>query len=73
MINFKNDKERIAFLEDDRNGNNGWYLWGDNQELGRRWWRYDLPDCAFVVEEEKHTPIENVNEFFKALDDWNKL
>jgi uroporphyrinogen decarboxylase len=20
-----------------------------------------------------HTPIENVNEFFKALDDWNKL
>jgi hypothetical protein len=25
--NLKNDKERIAFLEDYRNENNGWCLW----------------------------------------------
>ena len=58
MIKFKNDKERIAFLEDYRNGNNGWYLWDGNDDVGRRWWRYDLPDCAFIVEEEERTPIE---------------
>ena len=73
MINFKNDKERIAFLEDYRNGNNGWYLWESSQDLGRRWWRYDLPDCAFIVEEEKHTPIENAWWTNEALSPWRTL
>ena len=59
MKKFKNDKERIAFLEDYRNADNGWYLWDENEDIGRKWWRYDLPDCALIVEEEEHTPCEN--------------
>lgn len=51
----KNDKERIAFLEDFRNLENGWYLWKDLDDIGRRWWRYDLEDSALIVEEELRT------------------
>ena len=58
MKKLKNDKERIDFLEDYRNGNNGWYLWDSNTDIGRRWWRYDFPDCALIVEEEEYTPVE---------------
>ena len=54
-MKFKNDKERIAFLEDYRNGENGWYLWKSDPEIDRRWWRYDLPDCALIVEEDRQT------------------
>ena len=54
-MKFKNDKERIAFLEDYRNGENGWYCWKNDAEIDRRWWRYDLPDCALIVEEGRQT------------------
>ena len=55
ILKLKNDKERNAFLEDYRNMDNGWYLWKDDGDLNRRWWRYDLPDCALVVEERLQT------------------
>ena len=55
MLNFKNDKERNAFLEDYRNIANGWYLWMEMEVIGRRFWRYDLPDCALIVEEDQAT------------------
>ena len=60
MKKFKNDKERIAFLEDYRNekkydGWNGWYLWKHDEDLQRSWWRLDLPDSAIVVEEQQRT------------------
>lgn len=58
---FKNDKERIAFLEDYRNERksdiwNGWYLWKHDEDLQRTWWRLDLPDgSSLIVEEQKRT------------------
>ena len=55
MLKFKNDKERIAFLEDYTNEDNGWYLWKHDEDLQRRWWRFDLPDCALIVEEDMMT------------------
>lgn len=56
MKKLKNDKERIAFLEDYRNMDNGWRLWKEDQDLWRRWWRLDLTDdCSFVVEEQCQT------------------
>lgn len=56
MKKFKNDKERIAFLEDYRNRDNGWYLWKHDPMLQRTWWCYDLPDkTMLVVEEQKRT------------------
>ena len=54
-MKFKNDKERIAFLENYRNTDNGWYLWKEDAEIDRRWWRFDLPDCALIVEEDRRT------------------
>lgn len=52
----KNDKERIAFLEDYRNTRNGWRLWKCDEDLSRTWWRLELPDgSAFVVEEQLRT------------------
>ena len=50
-MKFKNDKERIAFLEDYRNKEKGWYLWKYDKDLQRSWWRCDLPDCSLIVEE----------------------
>ena len=55
MRKFKNDKERITFLEDYRNQDNGWYLWKHDQELERSFWRFDLDECALIVEEELST------------------
>lgn len=49
---FKNDKERLAFLDDYRNEKNGWYLWKEDYDLQRQWWRFDLPDCALIVEDQ---------------------
>ena len=54
-MKFKNDKERIAFLEDYRNEENGWYLFKEIEDMQRRWWRFDLPDCALIVEEDRMT------------------
>lgn len=55
MLKFKNDKERIAFLEDYRNEEKGWYLFKEIEDMQRRWWRFDLPDCALIVEEDQVT------------------
>lgn len=55
MKKFKNDKERIAFLDDYRNLDNGWQLWKDDRELDRRWWRLSLGINIFVVEEQRIT------------------
>ncbi len=55
MKKFKNDKERIAFLEDYRNVDNGWKLWKGDMDLCRRWWRLELPGWSFVVEEQERT------------------
>lgn len=55
VINFTNDKERIAFLEDYRNEKRDWYLWQDMEDtVGLRWWRNDYvsDDFALVVVEE---------------------
>lgn len=56
MQNFKNDKERIAFLEDYRNEGNGWRLWKHDEDMGRRSWRLDITDgSSLIVEEELRT------------------
>lgn len=49
----KNDKERIEFLEDYRNEDNGWYLWKEDKDLGRKMWRLDIEDgnTSVIVEE----------------------
>ena len=54
-MKFKNDKERIAFLEDYRNVDHGWYLWKEDDDLKFRMWRYDLPDAALIVSEQLRT------------------
>lgn len=54
-IRFYNDKDRIAFLENYRNDEAGWYLWHDMADtVGLRWWRHDdvSDDFALVVVEE---------------------
>ena len=55
LLELKNDKQRLAFLDDYTNKENGWYLWKYDDDLQRRWWRYDLPDCALIVEEDDQT------------------
>lgn len=54
-MKFKNDKERIAFLEDHRNEKNGWYIWKHDDDMQRTWWRFDLSDRALIVEEQLQT------------------
>lgn len=76
--NLKNDKERIAFLEDYRNESHGWYLWKDDGDLNRKWWRFDLDDCALIVEEQIQTiPWPNVHlrwtvVHWYIITDWHK-
>lgn len=54
--NLKNDKERIAFLEDYRNMDNGWDLWKFDDDLQRRMWMIRLSGgVIFVVEEQLRT------------------
>ena len=54
--NLKNDKERIAFLEDYRNEDNGWCLWKWDDDLRRRMWILRLAaDAVLVVEEQLRT------------------
>ena len=63
LKNLKNDKERIAFLDDYRNTENGWYEWKHDSDLERSWWRYDLDNCALIVEDQVrtfHWPNEHV-------------
>ena len=77
-LNLKNDKDRIAFLEDYRNTDHGWYRWKDDDDLNRKWWRFDLDDCALIVEEQLQT-LQWPNEHQKWLvthwfiiTDWDK-
>lgn len=59
----RNDKERSLFLDDYRNVDNGWYLWKEDEDIGRRMWRYDLPDCALIVDEQLityHYPTDHI-------------
>lgn len=54
--NLKNDKERIAFLEDYRNMDNGWDLWKFDDDLQRRIWMLRLSaNVVFMVEEQLRT------------------
>ena len=59
----KNDAERLAFLDDYRNAENGWYLWKADQERQVRLYRYDVEDLeakegvSFIVEEELRTVL----------------
>ena len=55
LLELKNDKQRLAFLDDYTNTENNWYCWKYDDDLQRRWWRYDLPDCALIVEEDQQT------------------
>lgn len=56
MTSFRNDKERIAFLEDYTNKENGWYLFRNDVQMQRRAWALDLLDgTTFIVEEELRT------------------
>lgn len=77
-LKFKNDKERIAFLEDYRNEDHGWYLWKDDDDLQRKWWRFDLDDCALIVEERLQTlqwPNEHLSWLVSSwyiITDWHK-
>lgn len=78
MKKLKNDKERIAFLEDYRNMDNGWYLWKDDGDLDRKWWRYDLDDCALIVEERLqtiHWPSDHLSwivDHWYIIRDWHQ-
>lgn len=79
LKNFRNDKERIAFLEDYTNKENGWFLFRNDPEMKRRCWLLDLPEGAsLIVEEELRTftwPEEhqkwNVLTWF-IIDDWTE-
>lgn len=56
MIKFKNDKERIQFLEAYQDEGNpyaaNWSLWKEDAILGRRWWITHIKTVIFLVEEE---------------------
>lgn len=54
-MKLKNDRERNEFLTDHRNEKNGWYLWKQDKDLQRRWWRREFEGCAFVAEENLRT------------------
>lgn len=53
-MKFKNDKERIAFLEERRH-DQGWYLWREDKTTDRRMWRFDTKESSIVVEEHRQT------------------
>ena len=78
ITELKNDKLRHAFLDGYRNTENGWYLWKSDNELDQRYWRYDLPKCAFIVQEQLHTvswpttkQIYSVRHWY-IIRDWQK-
>lgn len=53
-MKLKNDRERIAFLEDYRNEQHGWHLWKSDDDLQMKIWRLDLPHSSIIVEEWLH-------------------
>lgn len=68
----KNDKERIAFLEDYTNEEHGWYVWKYDEDLGRRMWRLDIEDNqrALIVEEHLMTHTYPKKEVRWTLRKW---
>lgn len=76
-MRFKNDRERGAFLDDYRNERNEWYLWKEDDDIGRRMWRRDLADCHLIVEEQLITyrwPKEHVTwsvMHWYIVEDWS--
>ena len=52
-IDFKNDAERIEFLENYRNMDLGWCLWKDDRDRQLRVFRNDITEnLCFLVEEQ---------------------
>lgn len=45
----KNNELREKFLED-RNPDEGWYVWLDQPEVGRIFYRNDINGTAFIIE-----------------------
>lgn len=54
-MKFKNDTERLAFLDDFRKEENGWKLWKGDMDLQRKLYRCNVGPVVYVVEEEKRT------------------
>lgn len=52
----RNNELRKQFLVD-RNPEDGWYLWINQPEVDREFWRVDIEGYAFVVEMELHERI----------------
>ena len=85
MIDLKtlrNDDLRIEFLEDYRNMDNGWYLWKEDHDLNRKFWRLDLPgEIALIVEEHLRTLFSYVDKSYPkkwlvqhwfVVEDWDR-
>lgn len=76
-MKFKNDKERIEFLEA-RRAQDGWYTWKRDPDLGRIWQRRDFDGCTFVVEMRLRTvqwpkvSIEWSTANWYIITDWKK-
>ena len=70
LLELKNDKQRLAFLDDYTNEENGWYLWESWFSMTRRFWRYDLPDCSIIVEEDDWTLTWPEKTVKKRIENW---
>lgn len=55
-MKLKNDKERIAFLEE-RRKEDGWFLWIRDSVIGRRFRRYDTEEGGSIIVEERYQTI----------------
>lgn len=52
-MRFSDNDERTDFVNDYTNRANGWYLWGNDPSIERRFWRFDLTSqISIIVEEE---------------------
>lgn len=77
-MQLRNETERNVFLKDYSLGQNGWYLWKEDKDLQRRWWRRDFDDCAIIAEEnlKTHTwpTIKQAWEVLRwyIIEDWEK-
>ena len=78
QMRLKNEKERNEFLKDYRNGQNGWYLWKEDDDINRKMRCRELPDCALIVEEQQITyrwPHEHIDwsvMHWYIIEDWSQ-
>ena len=78
-MKLKNDKERLAFLDNYKCEWFGWYLWKEDPDLQRKWYRFDLPEGSIIVEEQRITyqyPEPHVDTsilHWYIIRDWNGL